>query len=641
MRSINKIHTITLFACAGILGSLIGSCTRKGTNEKHCFRNDGDDYCKRQHPDAEEHRWYCVEGSCAARYYDPQPDDGCVAELVADLNVEECYFPCGGAVSMEECMSGTTTGTGTEMSTGSSTETTGTGTETDTETGSTSTDTSTSDTTGPECTMEGQEDSMCKDMGTNEPYCVGGECVSCTDAGDNFCKDDKPACDSASGLCVECTAEESGKCEKTTPICLENNICGCAKEEDIIENKDVFSEECPPTTPICGVQNQECRKCQEHSECPSGACHIKEGTCFPDGEENVIWVDKNAGACPGNGKKESPFCKLTNGVAAVVDANPKTIRLRGGITEGDAYDEQVSIDGGKVIAIIGEPNMEVEPRITATNNFLATVAISGVNTFAYLARVHISNNTLKGGITCDNGAEMWVSESHVDGNQGTGISGTSCTVTLHESHVDGNQKVGDMENFMGIAVSNSSILLLDRSTVIGNDGGGIEGKQMSTIKIVNSVIGSNGFVNGETRGLAVDSGSTFDVLYSTIAANLGESSINCLSNTTGHKIRNSIVGTHNSNSIKNCEGKVTVTTSGIDTKVGQIVPLMYDSKWFKNVGVDFSLSGTGEGQFMECAVWKAGVPEDPRIDIDGTIRPWMNVDPMDGDLDFCGAYVPK
>jgi len=182
----------------------------------------------------------------------------------------------------------------------------------------------------------------------------------------------------------------------------------------------------------------------------------------------------------------------------------------------------------------------------------------------------------------------------------------------------------------GIRADGASVYL-DRTQVIGNDGGGIVLTTGADGHLRNCIVGANGANNfSPTTGIRV-ADSTIDVVYTTLALNQGDAEDSMQCTNAGGTFRNSIALGSDTMSYA-CAG-VTTTNSAFDgpvggnTNVGALQP-----SWFDNVASSvFTLTPAGGTAFGDIAQWAAG---DPLVDIDGDARP------TEPGPDVAGADIP-
>lgn len=370
-------------------GSLLAQtsgCVEKDPN--HCINNSGDAYCAEKHPD-----WDTAFCSLNCGDYEP---DGCVQEQPAN----ECWA-CNGNGDNENCgATGEDTGTDTTTDPTDTADTTTVSTETTAET----------TTEGPEC----QNSDECS---LSTPLCEGGTCVSCGDATTVSCADanaDAPACDEASGECMQCTDDEQGQCNGTTPVC-----------EDFT-----------------------CVMCTEHEQCPASACNMQTGACMS--ENSVWWVDQTI-PVTGDGTMASPFKSLAEATTLIGMDGEGVIYL---MTPND-HQEQLVVLPTRTVALIGKSEMG-----GLRNNQSAAISIEGT---AFVDNIRINGGAA--GVDCGQG-QFWLTNSSITTN-GRGLNVDGCAGIVRRSRIVNNLLSGvrmvdgtlDIENsFVGGDVSDQVAL---------------------------------------------------------------------------------------------------------------------------------------------------------------------------------------
>ena len=337
----------------------------------HCVDEFGDSTCQFRFPT----KPYCDK-------YRPASDDqGCAAQ---PPQTPACIPDDPGMTTF------TTTGGGTDPSSGSTTEVDSLGTSSISASIS-DTDPSSGSSGGPFicATADGAFDEECEALDSTRPYCVSGECTNCSDAGGNaFCfegSDLTPSCNIETGQCVSC-----------------------------LDAPETFS--CDPGTPVCD-ETGACRQCTSHAECPDTACHldpsdIRFGRCFELDER--VWVD-NTSICPGAGTEASPNCSLESAVSTVPASGNVVILVQG---TGSPYEDNPVLTADATVSIrgIGGPRITGLPAdADPTLEILAgTVYIDGLR---------LNDNGDDHGMTCSDGATVWLQNSEVAGNDFYGVYG--------------------------------------------------------------------------------------------------------------------------------------------------------------------------------------------------------------------------
>ena len=423
-------------------------------------------------------------------------------------------------------------GSSVETESGSSTwpPGTGTGSESGT-TDSGETVTSTGETSGLECTG----DEECTDE--SRPFCgAGGECVTCEGLpdGDGACaaRDGAhPLCEG--GECVACTAERPEACEGTTPVCEE--------------------------------ATNECVGCSAHEQCGEAACNFYTGGCLPG--DAVVHV--------------GPLEEYTELVAAV-GAFPEEGAEVTIIVHQANYDEEVVVDGGRVVAFLANGGAVPRwlqgsggsPQLTVTGG--ATVVMEGLQ---------LSGNADDVGLRVD-GGRAWVDRGRIVQNAGGGV-------------------------------------------VVEN----VAGENVADVTLRNCFVGDG--TNGE-HGLLVN-GASANVLFTTLGVGVDNFAdvfpVRC-TGAVDVTIRNSLLVSFDNDSEISCSTAMVSNTAsealipGVGNRM--LGPIAAD--WFVGIDTgDFHLDNP-PAMLDTAAVWNTG---DPVTDIDGNPRPVV-----DGTADYAGADVP-
>ncbi|WP_434415447.1 hypothetical protein [Nannocystis pusilla] len=391
------MRTLSLLLGGGALIGFAGGCFI--TNTAHCgyHENGAENPCPAGF----------VCNVCAAE------NNGCVPESEADSIDPQCRE--SGGTSGPTTEPGTVGPTGDPTTLPTSTDTTETTTDgttigvttmgpTSTTETTTETTTDTSTTEAPETTIE----TMCDPADLDHPncgeqYCVAeNQCGWCTSLPEGkTCSDVDaltPACDEASGKCVECTPDEAQQCSGDTPVC------------------DEASHTCVP--------------CTEHAQCGTGrACDIFEGSCFPDTPNTVFFVQGSKTDCQAKTglTADSPFCKLTD---VPLDGAAKiTIRLMASGTAPGG----LAVPQDKVVAIIKET-----PSVPEINgqDIIGTPVSVNANARLYLSGIKLRFG--QGSIVKCAGGSLWAHDSFWDGNginAARAIDASACKVFVHRSRI--------------------------------------------------------------------------------------------------------------------------------------------------------------------------------------------------------------
>lgn len=385
---------------------------------------------------------------------------------------------------------------------------------------------------------------------------------------------------STTGGCEPCSADapicEGGACIACADAAEPDAACAAIDPDrplcgptGCVQCNAEDTSHCTGTVPVCDVASGACIGCTAHEQCPLSACLFGEGSCMPPAQ--LWYVDGDADCGLADGSLAAPYCTIAAALANIGQAQRGTLRIAG---LGGPYVESSEIDANRVVAIL--PTTDDPVVVTGTS----------APTFA------------------------------VDG----------ATLLMQGIRLQGNGQAP------AISASAAGIVWLRRMEIVLNQGGGISIVEDSDLHVDDSVIGAGGTGLADRQALYAE-GSTFDVVYTTIAGNdgTGNASIRCV--TSVGSVRNSIVIGLDPPSIS-CVGLV-VDNSAVDTGgLGGAGNMQFDAfvgGWFLDpAGGDFRIVG---GTVLEgIATWEAG---DPLHDLEGADRPGV-----DGAVDVAGADLP-
>ena len=406
-------------------------------------------------------------------------------------------------------------------------------------------------------TDEGSSTTVDPDTGSSsEPTTTGPSgCMS-----DEECVEEgAPFCD-PEGNCVACDGmpEPDGACEEadaTAPVCDAGACVECTEENPAA---------CEGATPICGVGNT-CEGCTEHGQCPESACHLDgadAGACFDVADVQTV---ANTAAL------EAALSGLS--------ADDDLVLV---LTGSDYSGLSVDLVAAAEVAILGDGTQ------TLSGNRPGGLIATGGGSIIYFGGVSVVSNSSGDGLSCS-GSAVWVDDSEVRNNAQVGLD-----------------------------VSGGCEAHLRRTVVRANNGGGLVVNGAS-LNARNSAISTN---LGSNPGIQVING-TLEATYSTIVGNFASGgtpdTMQC-TNPSGF-VRNSIVVGEGSSSISGCSAltwdnnAVDTTSLGVTNEnVGA-----WDSGWFTlPESGDFTLTASGELEFMDIGQWAEG---DPLFDFEGDAIP--------------------
>lgn len=285
-------------------------------------------------------------------------------------------------------------------------------------------------------------------------------------------------CDNLTDAAQRCTSNE--QCEAPTAVCDITGSMTC------VQCTSDQASACGGTTPTCG-DDQMCRACRAHAECPGSDACLPDGSCADPGQVAYVRAG-GTGALPC--AKETPCGTLQEGIAAVDSSRPyvKVSKAGGGVLAPSAT---TTIDG-KAVVILADPgvkldrmgdgvNLEVrntgadvqiyDLEITGASGGAGDVGISmppgGMPKLA-LTRVRVTNN-IGGGIFASSGM-LKVSQSTISGNIGGGITiGPGATFDITNCFIfkNGNETTANVGGVNLGALGAGSIF--EFNTVVDNE----------------------------------------------------------------------------------------------------------------------------------------------------------------------------
>jgi hypothetical protein len=336
--------------------------------------------------------------------------------------------------------------------------------------------------------------------------------------GDQDCTAPTAVCDIATNSCVRCTADRG--C--TAPM----GVCDVGVMNTCVQCTAAQHDACVGNQPVCG-NNQTCRGCTAHTECPMSLACLPDGSCGTDG--NVAYVDP-AGSDNDTCSHAMP-CTV---VAKALATGKPFVKFQGATS---TTNEAVVIEGGRQVTFLADPGA----RLTRPGNSGAIVTVQddatslsiydltisdapnaqsgigcviptggGASTLA-ITRVRLANNP-GGGISAAGGT-VTISQSTITGNQAGGITATGSTIMTSQSMITGNQGIGI--SAMGGTTT------VSHSMIIGNRGGGVSVTN-GTFNVTSNFIGDNGdaSVSGsDFGGLSLTGSGAARLEFNTIAYN--------------------------------------------------------------------------------------------------------------------------
>ncbi len=338
---------------------------------------------------------------------------------------------------------------------------------------------------------------------------------------------------------------------------------------------------------FCDPDTFHCSSCVTHGNCASNAC-LPDGTCGDD--STVAYVDPAAPAM----NTTCTFAEKCSTIAAALLTKRPVIKLQGNIVETPP-----AITGTSVTFI-------AEPGTTLTR------AAAGVV------------------LTIDSGSEVAIYDLAITGNEEKGIAVDNSTLRLVRSSITGCNK----KDRRAIEAKGSTIIV-SRSAVFANVGGGILTDATTTYNITNSFLYRNGADDAQVGGASLGATSSglnrfemntvVDNRAST-TANAGglhcAAALRAPNNLIVRNYAGGLPGVLNSN--KNTIGGCALDESLIATDVTNLAFVMSEGTgpWDYHIGPG-------------SMVIDRGVASDIAVDFDGDARPFS------GTFDFgADEYAP-
>lgn len=520
---------VVALAGAGALLGLAAGCLV--TNTQHCGYPEADNPCPAGY----------VCSKCAA------DNNGCVPAAQAASIEQSCLAT---TVSATETTLDTTTG---DPPTGPTSEPTTTEqTDTTTTIEPTTVDPTTNTTEAPLCDPDVllEDTNYCGDPG--EPYCVAPSvCGPCTDLGmsGKSCKDvdaNKGACDSGSGLCVQCTEQDTTNC--------------------------------PADKPACEPETYTCVACFEHFHCPSGACDLEEGQCFPE-ESKVIYVQNTAGVCSnGDGSAGNPYCNFAEATSDIEPGEPTIVRVRDG---QDDFMQPLVLEGeGYLLAVIGEGTPG--PLLNGKNNVDPMIA-APTNSAVYIGNIRFKDPGTEPMLSCNLG-QLYLDDGRLESDgikPESALSASECFVQLRRTIV--------VNNYSGVYLSGGKL------------------------RVENSFFSGNGTPAASFSVFNLAGIGEADIVYTTIVENEPTKAVfSCTAGAT-YRVYNSAILRWDVGS--GCAPQV---FTSVDEKVDNAPDENAEfTKMFAS-GVDGKYDPKPAGPLKDAAMWAEGMP---KKDYNGTLRP--------------------
>lgn len=277
-------------------------------------------------------------------------------------------------------------------------------------------------TAGPACNPggAGSVDVACP---AEQPYCLAGNCVDCSELKCDAVSPSLPFCDPGTGLCAAC-------------------LCDDAK-------------------PVCDPVEHTCSKCDAHSDCPDSACDLETGACLP--AATTLWV--GGGSCndDGTGAKTDPLCGLDEAFARINSGDATGVALR--VKAGDyTVAGSLRVPAGRIVGLVAAS----EGSEFSISSPTAPTVLVEANGRLLLDGVEIEKSS-GDGVGCTD-ATMWLDRLMVASSASRGVTAEGCAVKMRRSVLVSNAIAGAQIFGGELHVENSFIT---RNGNFEDPGGGI------------------------------------------------------------------------------------------------------------------------------------------------------------------------
>lgn len=460
------------------------------------------------------------------------------------------------------------------------------------------------------------------------PFCQRGSCGSTAD-GDG-CVAARPEDDACYSPCggglslpddASCRGGESTSTSEESSTSTEATTSGSDSESG--------SSESSTTGPLPCMGNGDCMDAAApFCEPMSGACVACDGTADPDGA--CAGLDPGAPLCVGGACVQctaaapeacmgsTPVCDDATNTCMPCTAHDQCGQAACNLFTGACLpaDAVVHVGPGQTFMTLGAAIASFAAGAEGTivvhqGTYNEAATVDGGRVLAFLANV--------------GDLPLWILAPSTSPQLEVG----DATVLMDGIQISGNAS----SSHPAIHVS-AGQAWMDRSQIIGNDGGGLLAEAGAELVLRNCFVGDG---TASANALAIDSASA-DVLYTTLGSgfdNFGDVfPIQCTT-PVAVVVRNSVLV-----SFDNAAGEIScsmaeVTNTASETLipgVGNVALGAIEADWFADVTVGNFLLDSPPASIATTATWESG---DPPTDIQGDPRPQL-----DGAPDVAGADVP-
>lgn len=464
------------------------------------------------------------------------------------------------------------------------------------------------------------------------PYCAFG----CMDSpnGDG-CVADEPSgpcyspCGGEQNLAEDNTCLDVAGTGTTAPTSTEPTDDGPTGTDDADTTQGVTSEpttddtgplpcdtsgDCPEgTTPICS--DYVCVACTS-TALPDAECAAKNPdlpACGVDGD-CVVCTAANPLACP----ESAPVCddEACRGCLAHDECSSAACEFE----SGECFSTLCSLD------VPGDHDTLQEAVDDAVDAPVPCV-------------IHVTDDVvgvdLAHTVTVASGMEVAIVGAGAAPFQVTGGSAPTLHVIQGATVYLAGLRIGGSVDALGAQVVGAgSMLYVDDSEVVDNNGGGISVETGARLQVRNSMVGGA----ADLAALALSGNSQADILYTTVVGATGDASVLVCPGTSTVTVRNSLLVGRGPTALDiACDADITYSAAeALVDGTGNValgdLTLTNQNQWFINYGAANYHLAMPPDALLTTARWQDG---DPIADLDGDPRP-----AVDDAMDVAGADVP-
>ncbi len=274
--------------------------------------------------------------------------------------------------------------------------------------------------------------------------------------------------------------DSTDKC--VTPTSLGDG--GTGTDSPVPECSD--NSTCSGATPVCDLMIGVCRGCLGDLECSSGVCSESTGTCIA--ESSSLFV--TAGGVDNGTCDQGDPCATVSHAITLVDATRYVIAVGDG-----TYSDSFIIDGPSKVLISGAGDM-TSGNTTGPGGNATFLFTSAGGTYDHVIEVRSGSVAVEGvtfaeaateDVRIQGGASLLLYKVDLQSSKTGAIDcASNSTVHLIQSIVHGS---GSSEPAVMVS---GGMLIMERSQITNNAGGGLRVSNLASYNITNSFITLNG-----------------------------------------------------------------------------------------------------------------------------------------------------